>query len=122
MLAASRSHRDEIIGRVPRVMRRTFTMREAARIASLLPIGRPQSVNDLIKVVQRMADRRADAAASTPAADDVIDPHRKDFTVVDDMVREEVPALAAIAVPLWAMPPADAAEYARVAADAAQLR
>lgn len=122
VLAASRSHRDEIVSRVPRAMRRTFTMREAARIAGLLPVERPQSVDDLIKVVQQMADRRPDAAASTPAADDVIDPHRKDVTVMDDMVREELPALAALAVPLWGMPRADADEYARAAADAEQLR
>jgi protein-tyrosine phosphatase len=122
VLAASRAHRDEIVRRVPRAMRRTFTMREAARIAALLPDGHPVTPDDLVAVVARMAELRVAAAPSKPSDDDIVDPQGKGTAGLDDMVREEVPALARLAITLWGMPPGDAAEYERVAAAPQSLR
>lgn len=122
VLVASRAHREKVLARVPRALRRTFTIREAGRIATLLPPGAPTSVDDLTSVVEQMALRRTEAPASTPDADDIADPHRKDVTVMDAMVRDEVPALAELAVALWGMPRADADEYVRAAADPVRLR
>lgn len=121
VLVASRAHRDEVLRRDPRAMRRTFTMREAGRIAALLPAGEPVTVGDLSAIVATMADRRTEASASRPD-DDVVDPQGKGDPGMDAMVREEVPALAALAVALWGMPRADADEYTRVAADPSALR
>lgn len=113
ILVASRAHRDEVLSRVPRAMRRTFTIREAGRIARLLPAGHPGSLADLSSVVTTMADRRAEAVPMSPSDDDVVDPHRQGPEAVDAMAREEVPALAELAVALLGMPRADADEYAR---------
>lgn len=122
VLAASRSHRDEIIQRVPRAMRRTFTIREAGRIASLLPAARPAYVAELRSVVAAMAERRTDAAALDLADDDVVDPQGKGRVGMDAMVREEVPALVSLARVLWGMPRGDADAYRDAAANPAALR
>jgi protein-tyrosine phosphatase len=122
VLAASRAHRDEVVRRVPRAMRRTFTMREAARIAGLLPDGRPATPDDLVAVVARMAELRVAAAPAQPSDDDIVDPQGKGTAGMDEMVREEVPALAQLAIALWGMPRGDAAEYVRVAAAPQSLR
>ena len=122
VLVASRAHREILLARVPRALRRTFTIREAGRIAALLPPGAPGNIGDLTSVVEQLARRRTDAAASVPADDDVVDPHRRDLTVVDEMVREEVPALAGLAVALWGMPRVEADAYERAVADPASLR
>lgn len=122
VLVASRAHRDHVLARAPRAMRRTFTIREAGRIATLLPPGAPSSVTDLTSVVEQLASRRPDAAASVLEDDDVVDPHRKDVAVMDDMVREMVPALAALAIALWGMPRVEAEAYQRAVADAESLR
>lgn len=121
VLAASRGHRDEVLRRDPRAMRRTFTIREAGRIAAWLPPGRPRSVEDLAAVVAAMSDLRVEAAAAWPAEDDIADPQGRDIAGIDDMVREEVPALVSLAAALWGMPRADVEEYIRVAADPASL-
>jgi protein-tyrosine phosphatase len=122
VLAATRAHRDEVVRRMPRAMRRTFTIREAARIATLFPGGQPASLDDLAAVVGRMAELRVDAAPALASDDDVVDPQGKGTAGMDDMVREEVPALAQLAITLWGMPRGDAAEYVRVSAAPASLR
>jgi protein-tyrosine phosphatase len=122
ILAASRAHRDEIVRRVPRAMRRTFTIREAGRIAAMLPVGTPRSVSDLAAIVANLADLRPQAAADAPADDDIIDPHRRDVAVTDEMVREEVPALAELAVALLGMPRPEADAYLRAVDDPSSLR
>lgn len=121
ILAASRAHRDEIVRRVPRAMRRTFTIREAGRLATLIGAGPPASVADLIGVVASWAEHRADVAAATLEDDDIIDPQGKDASATEEMVRQEVPALVALATTLWGMPRGDAEAYVRAAADPASL-
>ena len=122
VLTASRAHRDDIVRRDPRALRRTFTIREAGRVAALGEPGRPRSVRELRSVVGTMADRRADAPPLAPADDDIVDPQGRDVSAYDAMVREEVPSLVRLAVVLFGMPRADADEYLRVAGAPALLR
>jgi protein-tyrosine phosphatase len=122
ILAASREHRDDIIRRVPRVMRRTFTVREAGRIAALLSAPVPTSVPSMVSLVARMDEVRVDALPAAPADDDIADPEGTGIDGVDSMVRDEVPPLVALASALWGMPRADAVEYLRVCADPSSLR
>lgn len=122
VLAASRAHRDEIVRRDPRALRRSFTIREAGRIAALAAPEHPHSPDDLRAVVARMADRRADAAPHSRSDDDIVDPQGRDVSAYDAMVREEVPPLVRLAVVLFGMPRADADEYLRVAGAPALLR
>jgi len=122
VLAASRAHRDEIVTRVPRAMRRTFSIREAGRIAALVPVRPAASVSDLVAVVGLWADGRAEAAAVDRGDDDIIDPQGRGAEAADEMVRQEVPPLVAMAVALWGMPRADADAYLKAAANPPALR
>ncbi|MDL9978286.1 hypothetical protein [Microbacterium candidum] len=122
VLTASRAHSDEVVRRVPRAMRRTFTIREAGRIAALVPPGHPTYLSYLRSVVAAMADLRHDAAASRPSDDDIVDPQGRGSAGVDAMVREEIPALVLLAQSLWGMPAPDADAYNGAAADPAALR
>ena len=121
VLAASRSHRDEILSRVPSAMRRTFTFREAARAARAHTGARPAlgSVNDLRHTVGLLAEHRAPPTHADD--DDVIDPHKQGAEAYLRMAEEEVPALCELAEVLFGMPHADLEEYRRVSSDAAFL-
>lgn len=120
VLAASRGHRDELLMRVPSAMRRTFTIREAGRIAERLPdCARPATEDDLRRTVAEFADSRV--PPEVPGDDDIIDPQGLADSAYLQMANEEVPALAALAVTLLGMHRGDLAEYRAAAGDAARL-
>lgn len=111
VLVASRAHRDEVLARVPSALRRTFTIREAGRVAVRLPGDRiPQTVTELQHVVAAMAETRF-AVGANAEEDDVIDPQGRGDEAYSRMAREEVPPLAAVARVLFGMPPADVEAY-----------
>ena len=58
VLVATRKHRDAVLSRVPLALRRTFTIREAGRIAELLESVRPSRIEELRTVVATLAARR----------------------------------------------------------------
>jgi protein-tyrosine-phosphatase len=69
VLTAERAHRDLILTELPRVLRRTFTMNEFARLATRTSPGAP------VDVIRAAADIRGiDGAVA--AADDMPDPFR----------------------------------------------
>ncbi len=100
-------------------MRKTFTIREAGRIAEGLEAAPPTSPHDLRRVVQRLADLRAGAASE--AEDDIIDPQGLGDEAYLQMVQEEVGALARLAAPLFGMPRADMVAYIAAAEDPSTL-
>lgn len=122
ILAASRDHRDGIIRRVPRAMRRTFTIREAGRIAGLMAVPDVVSLESMHDVVERLNEGRNDALPADRTDDDIADPQGAGTDGVDRMVREEVPSLVAVARALWGMPRGDAEEYLRVSGEPSSLR
>lgn len=121
ILVASRSHRDDVLARVPSALRRSFTIREAGRAAEGLGRVRlTDGCDDFRRTVSALADRRQPPYDLDE--DDIIDPQGLDVYAYARMVREEIPALATLAAVLFGMPPADLDEYRRVAADASALR
>lgn len=70
VLTAERAHRDAILAELPSALRRTFTMREFARIVRQVPAGPPRLV------VARAAESRHLFAADE-AEDDIPDPYRR---------------------------------------------
>jgi len=109
VLVAARPHRDEVISRVPSALRRTFTFREAGRIAERMPDPEaPPTVIELRRVVSWLADHRV---AGSPEGDDVIDPQGRGEEAYVRMVREEVPSLASLARVMFRMPRADVDAY-----------
>jgi protein-tyrosine phosphatase len=71
VLTAARAHRDQVLTDVPGALRRTFTMREFARLAEHLHAGEPT------EVIAEAAALRAMYGKVPARADDVRDPYRR---------------------------------------------
>lgn len=122
VLVASRRHRDDVLGRVPSALRRTFTIREAGRTAGRLTISSPPStLDEMHRVVGAMGDARV-AVGARPGDDDIIDPQGMGDDAYLRMAREEIPALASLATVLFGMPRADFDAYQSVAQSDLLLR
>jgi len=120
VLAASRTHRDDLLTRVPSAMRRTFTFREAGRTAERLgPRPAPLGIEELRRTVADLAENRV--PPSTPDDDDIIDPQGLPPAAYLQMASEEIPALASLASSLLGMPRGDLEAYRAAASDATQL-
>ncbi|WP_242090266.1 hypothetical protein [Curtobacterium sp. DN_7.5] len=103
VLTMERWHRSSIVERVPRTLRRVFTLREAARIASRADLVADVAVTggDVAAVLRR---RRLDAITPDPVADDIPDPvagdaeaHAAFRRTADDAVSALVPLIVACA-------------------------
>ena len=119
VLVASRRHLEKVLSRVPSALRKTFTIREAGRIAEGFEAAPPTSIRDLRRVVERLADSRTGTASK--GADDIIDPQGQGDEAYLQMVREEVPPLARLGALLFGMPRPDLAAYLAAAEDPAAL-
>lgn len=122
VLTATRRQAEEVVRRVPAALRSTFTMREAGRIAAGLDVhptaAAERTPGALRTVVSQFADRRS---SGPPDEDDVIDPQGRGDEAYLQMTRQEVPALATVAVALFGMSEADLGAYLRAANDPAAL-
>jgi protein-tyrosine phosphatase len=119
VLVASRRQLEKVLAMVPSALRRTFTIREAGRIAEGLEAAPRSSIRDLQRVVERLADSRAGAALEK--ADDIIDPQGLRHDAYLQMAREEVAPLARLAALMFGMPRADLEAYLTAADDPAAL-
>ena len=105
IFAMSRDHRRAIAELVPRAARRTFTIREFARIAaeisdedlaSVAAIPRTDSAGRLAATVAVVGSMRGMAGPpATPEDDDVIDPYRRSADVYERSGNELRPAVDA---------------------------
>lgn len=93
VLTMERSHRSTVVQMVPAALRRTFTLREFARILPLVPPeGRTQPAqrwHSLAALTQRYRRPAPDSQTS----DDVIDPYDRSDAVYEEMVAQMVPAV-----------------------------
>lgn len=96
ILTLTREHRSRAIEMSPSLLRKTFTLREFARV--LATVDGDQSLDGprrwralLPKVV-----RARSAHPSDPSHDDVVDPYRRPDEVYQQMVRELVPSVQSI--------------------------
>lgn len=119
VLTAARSHRDDVLARVPSALRRTFTIREAGRIA-LLPGATPGEPRDLAASVDLLAEWRH-RVASSRKDDDIADPQGRGVQGFERMAKEELPPLARLGGVLFGMPRPDLDAYLAAAADPAAL-
>jgi protein-tyrosine phosphatase len=75
ILTAASDHRSTILQAQPLVFRRTFTMREFARLgAALAPLPPDVTVQNLHDRVLEVADQRGVVDAGEPGSDDIGDP------------------------------------------------
>ena len=91
ILTAERHHLETVLKQAPSALRRTFTIREFARIAEHLQPATPHQVVAQASVVRGLAPRPKD-----PRADDIADPHGQPVEVSRATAAELTPALAAI--------------------------
>ena len=102
VLTMTRGHRSHAVKMVPSTVRRTFTVREFARLAAQLSTSDARAAADLAgsapkarfaAVLQAIADRRVHAAGVDPQGDDVIDPYRRSQATYVQAASELIPAL-----------------------------
>src|SRR5690606_26479956 len=92
-LALDRGHRASVVERVPRALRKTFTLRELARLLPQVAVERAAWPQHRWQSAVVWAARRRRAAPSGPAADDVIDPFQQPERVLWEMAGQLVPAV-----------------------------
>lgn len=100
VLAMTRRHRSAVVTLHPPAMRRTFTLREAARLAPLVDPGElPTEPPDALladrfrALVPALVARRGFVPVEDPADDDVVDPFRQSQEVYAAMADQLVPAV-----------------------------
>ena len=102
VLTATRQHRAGVVTTAPYAIRRTFTIREFARLVAAIPPEPPE--DDLgaraRALVERVAAHRASTASVGPAADDLVDPYRGPARLFVQTAATLEPCVAAIAAAL----------------------
>jgi protein-tyrosine phosphatase len=111
VLTAEAAHRDRIMSAVPRAFRRTFTMKEFARLA------RYAAGSDRTEIVNVLAARRGADGAPPRGQDDLTDPYRGTVSQARAVARELVMVVQTTLSTLDLMAP----EYRAPVADAAAL-
>lgn len=92
VLALDRGHRATVVELVPQALRKTFTLRELARILPQVPVERGAWPQERWRSAVVWAARRRRAVAGEPDADDVVDPYRQPDSVLWEMAGQLVPA------------------------------
>ncbi|MEV7648978.1 low molecular weight phosphatase family protein [Arthrobacter sp. NPDC089319] len=103
VLAMSTEHRDRVLKLAPRLLKRTFTVRELARMLDAvqndphLEIPGGTTAEEVEARWRRLphlaALKRFETRAADPSEDDIVDPYRLDDSVYQQMGRELVPAI-----------------------------
>ena len=100
VLAPTRRHRSAIVEMVPAAVRRTFTLRELARLvadvdAATLP-GANATTADRLRALVPLAASRRGLVSHRPADDDVVDPYGGGQSLYDTSFGLMVPAIDTI--------------------------
>ncbi|MEE2567924.1 low molecular weight phosphatase family protein [Pseudarthrobacter sp. J64] len=102
VLALTAGHRTQILQLAPVALRRTFTIREFARMLDhLAQTPNPEeSMEDILAAWRSLPSAAGSVRhltlASTPLDDDVVDPYRQDASVYEQMAHQLLPALNAV--------------------------
>lgn len=93
VLALTRSHRSRIVELHPGLLRRTFTLRELARILPEVETPRSADVAERWAAVLPLALRARSMRGHLPEDDDVVDPYRRSDDLYEQMRQEITPAV-----------------------------
>ncbi|WP_066465500.1 arsenate reductase/protein-tyrosine-phosphatase family protein [Sanguibacter suarezii] len=99
VLALTREHRSRIVELFPGAVRRTFTVRELARLAAGVAPGDlgPGTPAERLAALLPLAAAQRGQRPSTPDDDDVVDPYGRSETVYAQSFAELAPAVRQIA-------------------------
>lgn len=107
VLALERAHRSRVVSLMPTLLRRTFTLREFARLTatvdddtlfeqnSLFP-GTDDPESRLVSALAVLTDLRGIHRADTPEDDDVIDPYQRSEATYALSASQMVPGIDAV--------------------------
>ena len=93
VLALTRGHRSKIVEMSPALLRRTFTIRELARLLPQVEADPQVSAAERWTAAMSRALRLRSAHPAAPEDDDVVDPYRRSDEIYQQMVRELSPAI-----------------------------
>jgi protein-tyrosine phosphatase len=93
VLALTRAHRSKIVELAPGLLRRTFTLRELARLLPLVEGQRDVGASERWTAAVARALRLRTANPVGPEEDDVVDPYRRSEDVYQQMVHQLTPAV-----------------------------
>ena len=100
VLALTRRHRSAIVELVPAAVRRTFTLRELARlVADIEPASLPganATTADRLRALVPLAASRRGLTAHKPVDDDVVDPYGGDVALYRTSFGQLLPAVETI--------------------------
>lgn len=96
VLALTRKHRSKIVEMRPALLRKTFTLRELARILPTLEVPHGATPAERWATVIPLALRARSVQGNNPDDDDVVDPYRRSDDVYEQMRREMTPAIQGI--------------------------
>lgn len=106
VLALTVEHRNMVLARSPRMLKRAFTVREFARVLEAVQFdadislprgGEHEDIAARWKVLPKLAAlKRHLAPAARTGDDDVVDPYRRPPEVYEQMIDELLPSLRAI--------------------------
>lgn len=100
VVALTRRHRSAIVELVPAAVRRTFTLRELARlVADVDPAALPganATTADRLRALVPLAASRRGLTAHKPADDDVVDPYRGGAELYQTSFGQLLPAVEAL--------------------------
>lgn len=97
ILTMTQRQRAEVVQTAPSVMRRTFTLRQFVRIASLLPEG--TTYPSVRSLTESLAQHRALAGPAVGGGDDIPDPYGETWKVYEesfDLIARTVDIAAAV--------------------------
>lgn len=94
VLALTRKHRSKIVEMQPALLKRTFTLRELARILPHIDVPDGLSPAERWEAMIPLAMRARSQFRAAPEDDDVVDPYRRSDEVYEQMRQEITPAIA----------------------------
>lgn len=96
VIALTRAHRSRIVELRPALLKRTFTLRELARILPQIEVPEGLRSSERWEAMMPLAMRARSMNRVAPEDDDVVDPYRRADSVYEQMRREITPVVQAI--------------------------
>ena len=93
VIALTRAHRSRIVEMRPALLKKTFTLRELARIVPQIEVPLGMSPAERWEAMIPLAIRARGTQRVEPEDDDVVDPYRRSDEVYEEMRGELVPAV-----------------------------
>lgn len=93
VLTLTREHRSKVVELDPSMLRRTYTLREFARIYEHLELDKSLRASDLWRSAVTQAFRARSVHTATAGEDNVVDPYRQADEVYEQMRNELAPTI-----------------------------